>query len=295
MSNRALASEIGMTEATIAGRIRALTDRNVLGVTAMLDWRAAGYRWDAWLEVQVTGRPLRVVGDEIASLDGVHAVYAVFGPADLQVHLLLADGADAVELLSERISNVQGVWSVRPNITLETLKYTTSFARLPVPPQELHFPDPVVEIDSLDRQLIQSLVADGRQSNRQIARNFDVSEGTVRIRLRRLEQEGLLRIVGQSDPVLTGAAHAWAFVGIDVDPGAARAVARSLCDMNEVLIVAIVAGRHDVLALVSTSSRSRLVELIVDEVRMSPGVRSTETWQVVQTLGGDNQRWARLF
>jgi DNA-binding Lrp family transcriptional regulator len=295
MSNRGLAAEVGMTEATVAARIKAMFERRVLGVTATLDWRAAGYRWDAWLEVKIGRGSLRDIGHELAAVDGVHALHAVFGPPDLLVHVLLPHSDEAVAFINERIAGVAGVTEVRPNVTLETLKYTTRFARLPVPAQDLHFPDPAVPLDALDHALIATLGVDGRRSNRQIARNLEVSESTVRVRLRRLESEGLLRILGQSDPLLTGAVRAWAFVGLNIEAGEIRSVSERVCAMSEVTIVAITAGRHDMLTLVAARSRSRLAEVIVDEIRCLHGVRSTETWPVVQTLGLEYQRWARLI
>lgn len=294
MSSRALAREVGLTEATVAARMRSLFDRRILGVTATLDWRAAGYDWDAWFEVQVAGRSVTAVGEEMAALEGVHAVYVLLGPVDLLVHVLLPSSDDAVDFINERITGLAGVHTVRPNVTLETKKYTTHFARLPVKSRSVQFPAATVELDDIDRQLIDALIADGRRSNRDIARQLQVSEGTVRMRLRRLETAGLLRIVGQTDPFLTGLVSAWAFVGVDVETGLLRDVAATLRDMPEVAIVAIAAGRHDILLMVVAHSRTRLVELVVDEIRTLAGVRATETWEVVQTLGL-NYQFARLL
>ncbi len=295
MSNRALAGEIGLTEATVAARIRSLFDRRIVGVTATLDWQAAGYRWDAWFEVEVDvgDQSVRSVGEELARLEGVHAVHVVFGSVDLLVHVLLANSDEAVEFISERFKVVKGVRRLRLNVTLETRKYTTQFARLPVRPRALNFPSPALELDDLDRALIEAVVADGRQSNREIGRQLEVSEGTVRVRLRRLESIGLLRIAGQSDPFLTGVVRAWAFVGVELTSGAARSVSEKLCALPEVTIVALTAGRYDILSFVTGRSRSRLVDL-VDELRTMPGVRATETWDVVHTLGL-NYHWARLL
>jgi DNA-binding Lrp family transcriptional regulator len=284
LANRAVATEIGLTEATVAARIRSLVGRGVLGVTATIDWYAAGFHWDAWIDVEVQGRPVQEVARALAELDGVHSVMVVFGPVDLVVHALLEKPGDAAELITSRLAEVRGVAKIRPNITLETLKYVVEFARLPVRPAKLVLPSPIVPVDDLDRAIIDALVTDGRQSNREIARNLEVSEGTVRIRLRRLEDSGLLRIAGQSDPYLVGTARVWAFVGVDVATGNARATAEALARRSEVAIVAMTAGRHDLLILVITRSRARLVELVVDEMRSLPDVRTTETWEVVQTV-----------
>ena len=52
----------------------------------------------------------------------------------------------------------------------------------------------MASIDELDRRIIQLLQKDGRASNTLLARSAQVSEGTVRRRLKRLIGEGIVKI-----------------------------------------------------------------------------------------------------
>jgi Lrp/AsnC family transcriptional regulator for asnA, asnC and gidA len=221
-------------------------------------------------------------------------VNIVFGPSDIIAHVILPDESTAVDLIAERIGRIDGVHSVRPNVVLETVKYETRHARVPIQPVPISFPDPVVELDGLDRSLIEVMIVDGRQSNREAARKLGVSEGTVRFRLRRMEDAGLLQITARSDPYLTGEINAWAFIGVDTDMGAARPVAEALADTRETTIVTLVAGSYDILAAVATPSRSRLLDFALDEIRGLRGVRSSSTWEIVHTHSLSYQ-WARLL
>ena len=56
----------------------------------------------------------------------------------------------------------------------------------------------------------------------------------------------------------------------------------------------LVAGAYDIVASVATASRSRLVDLALEEIRSIPGVRSTVTSEMVSTLNLSSQ-WARLL
>ncbi len=47
-------------------------------------------------------------------------------------------------------------------------------------------------MDDLDRQLVEILSADARVSNRKIAADLGVTEGTVRGRIKRLQQDRLI-------------------------------------------------------------------------------------------------------
>ena len=292
LSNRALAGEVGLTEATIAARLRSLSERNVLGFTASLDWRAAGYHWDAWLEVTVQGRSTREVGQELAAVEGVQAVAAVFANYDLLVHVILPTQDDAVDFVDRQIARVAGVQRVRTNVALETVKATTRFARIPIIPGPLHFPNPVVELDDLDKALIEKLIIDGRQSNREVARKLDVSETTVRSRLRRLESSGLLRITARSSALLTGELGAWGFIGVDVAGGSVREIAMRMAAMPDTVVVAITAGTHDILAFVIARSRSRLLDL-ADTIRNLPHVEAAPTSEGIEDYGIEVW-WSRL-
>lgn len=294
MSNRALAAEVGLTEPTVAARLRSLNERNLLGVTASVDWLAAGYRWDAYLEIYIEGRSIDDVSTRLAEVEGVHQVHVVLGPFELLAHVLVADASDAVDLLADQIGSIPGVRSVRPNVTLETIKFETKHAQLPIRPIPLHFPDPAVDLDTTDRALIDLLIGDGRRSNREVARQLGVSEGTIRSRLRRLEDAGLLRITGRSDPYLTDQVTFWAAMGIDTEPGSTHDVAHTLAGLSETGIVSIVAGRYDIFAAVAGPSRSRLVRLVLEEVRSIPGVRTASTWEIVGNRSFHYQ-WARLL
>ena len=47
-------------------------------------------------------------------------------------------------------------------------------------------------LDDLDRQIVERLARDARVSNRAIAAELGVTEGTIRTRIKRLQAEGLI-------------------------------------------------------------------------------------------------------
>jgi DNA-binding Lrp family transcriptional regulator len=69
----------------------------------------------------------------------------------------------------------------------------------PVPPAKERPP-----LDQLDYEIVRQLQADGRKPYRAIARVVGVSEGTVRLRVRRLVEAQALRIVAIADPFQLG-------------------------------------------------------------------------------------------
>jgi DNA-binding Lrp family transcriptional regulator len=279
-TNRALALEVGLTEATVGARIRNLVERRILGVTAVFDWEAAGYEWSVYLPMASTGEPPRKLAEQLATLPGVFSTSVVFGSVDLWAHALFPTRADLMRFLTKDLGSVKGVRLRAPFISLETVKYYERYAPVGSQNQTFNFPAPVIDLDDFDHRMLEAVANDGRQSNREIARQLGVSEGTVRTRLRRIEESGLVRICAQIDPVLAGTVAAWAFVGVSVTAGRTRAVAERLAAVPEVLVVDLTIGPHDILIFLAAPDRARMTEIIADEIHAIRGVMSTETWDV---------------
>lgn len=289
---RAMVGVAGLTEETVAARIRSLIDRNIIGITAIFDWHAAGYHWDVWLAVECEAGPIAPVVKALGELEEVVSVYTVFGPVDLVVQVLCTDRDALLEFLSGTLTHVEGIRKADVMLSLDTVKYFHQFAWVPVAPQRLKFPNPVVELGELDLSIIDAVVRNGRTSNREIGRELGIADGTVRAHLRRLEDAGLLRICAQVHPARSGMIHARAFVGISVQGAATADVAIELARIAEIVTISITAGRYEIFCYVLARSRSRLIEIVSEEIRTLKGVVSSETWEVIDA-GKHISHWAR--
>jgi DNA-binding Lrp family transcriptional regulator/predicted transcriptional regulator len=136
-------------------------------------------------------------------------------------------------------------------------------------------------LDNLDRQLIGLLQRDGRVSNVDIARELGVAEGTVRKRLERLTESGIIHVTAVVNPGVLSAA-APVFAGIEVELPRVEEVAATLAAMPEVLRVAVVSGEYDIMLEAILPSADRLLPFLRDRVATIPGVKHTETFQVLE-------------
>jgi Lrp/AsnC family transcriptional regulator, regulator for asnA, asnC and gidA len=131
------------------------------------------------------------------------------------------------------------------------------------------------EFDDTDRAILRELQEDGRRSFRAIARSVGVSEGTVRTRVRRLEDAGALRILAFVDPSRLGhSVLAGVLVGCDAD--SLEAFTESVVAMPEVTYASSLLGRADVYIQVICTDNDALWD-VVRRVRAIAGVRETET------------------
>src|SRR5262245_15503689 len=133
---------------------------------------------------------------------------------------------------------------------------------------------PLRRVDDVDRRIIEALQSNGRESFRGIAARVGVSEATVRARYGRMTREGLLPVVGVTNPL--GLGFEQALVGVKTS-GPPSAVADEISKWPEADYVVVTAGQFDIVAEVVASGRIELLEL-TNRIRALDGVVSTETF-----------------
>jgi len=143
---------------------------------------------------------------------------------------------------------------------------------------------PLRRVDDLDRRIIEALQSNGRESFRGIAARVGVSEATVRARYGRLTSEGILQVVGVTNPL--GLGFEQALVGVKTS-GPPSAVADEISKWPEADYVVVTAGQFDVLVEVVASGRTELLEL-TNRIRALGGVVSTETFLYLEM-------WKQLY
>jgi Lrp/AsnC family transcriptional regulator for asnA, asnC and gidA len=136
-------------------------------------------------------------------------------------------------------------------------------------------------MDEIDRGIIELLRADGRASHAAVSRALGVSEGTIRRRLSRLIDEGIIRVVAIPEPEQLGY-HTSAFIGLKVDPARVEGVADELCALAETEQVVITTGSYDIFVWVSMPSSEALATFLHHQVGTIPGVRQTETFVTLE-------------
>jgi Lrp/AsnC family transcriptional regulator for asnA, asnC and gidA len=132
-----------------------------------------------------------------------------------------------------------------------------------------------VLLDATARTLIELLQRDGRQTYAAMAQIVGLSEATVRSRVQRLIEAGVIQIVAVTDPVQVGFARQ-AMVGVRVD-GDPLGPVEDLEALPEVEYLVTTAGSFDLLVEVVCEDDEHLLDLI-SRIRRLPGVTSTETF-----------------
>ena len=132
-------------------------------------------------------------------------------------------------------------------------------------------------MDELDRKITSILQQDGRASNASIARKLNVSEGTIRRRLKRLIKEKAIQILALPEPAKLGLGTE-ALVALQVDPGQLEEVAESLAGVTVTVYVSANTGAFDIFTWVALPSQEALHSFLLNTVGTIPGVKRSETF-----------------
>ena len=130
--------------------------------------------------------------------------------------------------------------------------------------------------DDLNRRIVRLLQDDGRATYDVIGQELGVSAGTVRNRVARMREAGMLRIVAVVDPVAVDY-ESDAMLGVKTAPGTApAAVARRLDPHPAVVYIMWVSGRFDLLVEVVCDEETELTGFLDDHIHNQPDIAHVE-------------------
>lgn len=147
-------------------------------------------------------------------------------------------------------------------------------------------------LDELDHKIIETLGQDARVSNRQIAADLGVTEGTIRTRIKRLQSEHLIQFTVVTDFKMAGSPNL-VMLGIHADPNRVPALAKKLRDIDALGAVVVLLGRYSLLATGLFTSLETVTELVRKKIRPLEGVRDVEIMVSVRNYKYDS-RMARI-
>ena len=141
----------------------------------------------------------------------------------------------------------------------------------------------VASMDNLDKNIIAIMRRDSRCPFVEIANQLGVSEGTVRSRVHKLTEEGVIR----GFTIKTSSKNVKALVEIKIDVNTdTQDIARELAGYEGVTEVFEVTGDQDIIAIVDVESSQHLNE-IIERVRRYDNILSTRTRLILKEHYGE--------
>lgn len=135
-----------------------------------------------------------------------------------------------------------------------------------------------MEIDETNIEILRHL-KDGRKSFKRIADALDITENTVRSRVNKLLDEGILDFSGNvAVDALPG--HSMLYLGIKLVSMDLTAKASEFSGLKGVVSAGIVTGRYDIILQVLLGNNYSLLEFITEQVATVEGVQTVESFIV---------------
>jgi Lrp/AsnC family transcriptional regulator, regulator for asnA, asnC and gidA len=139
------------------------------------------------------------------------------------------------------------------------------------------------DFDQSEINLIRLLQRNGRMSTAELSRETGTSEPTVRRKLARLIDDGIITIRAVSDPVSLGYA-APAYIGLDVERHRIEEVAQVLSGYPMIETVAVITGPFDILVKAAFHSTSELYDFVLKELAKVEGIKDSHSFLVLRNF-----------
>ena len=170
------------------------------------------------------------------------------------------------------VSEVQELLIIRARIVNKS-KDCTLFVLLP---SEL--------LDEVNLRILDILSRDASRPFVDIAKELEISDATVHIRVRRLMAAGILRkFTIATDNVLLGYDHL-AFIGININEGSADEVIATLSQFDEILELHEMYGQFDLLLKIRAKSLEEMRDIVVNKIGRIPRITKAELMTVLKTI-----------
>ena len=139
----------------------------------------------------------------------------------------------------------------------------------------------LARLDPLNLQLIKEL-RDGRRAYKDIAVKLGITENTVRTRVKRMIQAGILDITGLVS-VDKLPYHQTVLVAVKLKTFDPFEKGEEFSKLKGVVSVNVVTGRYDLILLVLLNENYSLRDLYIEELSRVEGIQSLETFVVFKS------------
>lgn len=137
-----------------------------------------------------------------------------------------------------------------------------------------------VKLDETDAAIIDLLRLNGRMSNREVGRALQISEGTVRQRLKKLLESKSMRLGMVTDFEASGLA-AGVILRIKALPARTRKIAEEIALLDACTFVALTFGQFEIIAVFVNKNRTEAAEMIDKRIKTIQGIQAIQVQEPV--------------
>lgn len=135
------------------------------------------------------------------------------------------------------------------------------------------------EIDKLDKQILSILMGNAKKPYSEIAKQLYVSGGTIHVRMKKLEESGIVKGYHLAIDHSRLGYDVCAFLGIYLDKSSLYDdVAKELEKIPEIVGAHYTTGLYNIFAKIICRDTTHLRAVLHDKIQKIPGIQRTETF-----------------
>lgn len=134
------------------------------------------------------------------------------------------------------------------------------------------------EIDNTDLKILEILMQDAKRPYTEVARKVNVSQGTVHVRMNKMEEAGILEKTTLRINYARLGYDITAFIGIYLEKSALYdKVLAKLKDIPEITSIHYTTGNYSMFVKIHCRDTNHLKEVLHDKMQQVEGIERTET------------------
>ena len=286
---RQVARAVGSSESTVARRAQHLIDSGFMRVTAVADPIRCGFGYPVLVQLKCEVGTAEDAAELLAERPDVRFAALVTGAFDVVVELIVQSRRRLARILLEELPEIKGITQTTTESVLRNFKTAYDWSRDLLGPAAAELePARALAGDSIapstvDLQLLQLLVEDGRRSFAQLAGALGISESMARRRVEALAAAGCLRFATFVDPHHLGY-DVEVLVWMRVDLARLEETALALSTRPEVRYLSATSGFSDLTCEVILRSQDDLYAFSTETLADLPAVRQVDFALELATL-----------
>jgi len=282
LSYKALASRSGASPPTVSRRLQRLLDEGITKIAVITDPVYLGYDMLLVLAVNVPPSMVNAAADRMARVDRIKYIWITTGRYDIIAWAFFRNNAEFMDLFPEELQDIPENVRIETISVIRSLKNSWAYLTddgVGASPIRLHRDDGPTE---LDLSLIGELEKNPRGAIKDLSNKLGVSVITVRHKLRKLIQQGMIRIVSTTNPYALGY-NLRGITLVQAHPASLNDVASKLAAYSQVKQLVITMGTFNCIIVSAYTDSNDMQGFLVGGLGEMPGIAKCESMVIMET------------
>ncbi len=281
-----IAEEAGVSKDIIWQHYKKMKKEGIIvGATILLDYKSYGYLFSASFFVNVESQKQDEIIERIQELPNIYPLAFRWGNnSEIWVIGDLESLAE-MDYFKQRLKSLPSVIGLRTEVwtahrrlldNLSILHINQKLSKADGTDTRKSIRKTAGKIDETDKQIIEKLAANGRTSFRKIAKELKISTDTVSRRYKKLEEDGIIRVIIQINPSKLGYHADACFSLAFVSQESVSDTIQRITNIPDVYEIWKTSGIYDIIIMVKIRDIEQLITL-QDKLGSTPGITRMET------------------